>query len=141
MTYLNAMYDIEHIGIAVKSLENSGDIYCKLLGVASYKTEVVETEEVITKFYQTGNQKIELLQATSVNSAISKFIEKRGEGIHHIAFKVDDIVREMERLKAEGFTLINELPKKGADNKLVCFVHPKGTNGVLIELCQEILTL
>ncbi len=141
MTYLNVMYDIEHIGIAVKSLENSGNIYSKLLGVEPYKKEVVDTEEVITEFYRAGNQKIELLQATSANSAISKFIDKRGEGIHHIAFKVEDILKEMARLRAEGFVLINDLPKKGADNKLVCFVHPKGTSGVLIELCQEILTL
>ncbi|MDB5120366.1 MAG: mce [Sphingobacteriales bacterium] len=138
MTYLNVMYDIEHIGIAVKSLEIAGGIYSKLLGVEAYKQEFVNTEEVLTEFYKAGNQKVELLQATSPDSAIFKFIEKRGEGIHHIAFKVDDIVSEMERLKLEGFTLINDVPKKGADNKMVCFIHPKGTNGVLIELCQDI---
>lgn len=129
---------IEHIGIAVKDLENAEWIYAKLLNTSSYKREEVASEYVITSFFQSGPNKIELLVATDEKSAIHKFIEKRGEGIHHIAFAVDDIVSEMQRLKEEGFTLLNEQPKKGADNKLVCFVHPKGTNGVLIELCQEI---
>ncbi|MBK8624467.1 MAG: methylmalonyl-CoA epimerase [Saprospiraceae bacterium] len=129
---------IEHIGIAVKDLENAEWIYAKLLNTSSYKREEVASEYVITSFFQSGPNKIELLVATDEKSAIHKFIEKKGEGIHHIAFAVDDIVSEMQRLKEEGFTLLNEQPKKGADNKLVCFVHPKGTNGVLIELCQEI---
>ena len=139
MTYSNGMYDIEHIGIAVRNLESSCTIYSKLLGVKSYKQEVVSAEKVVTEFFKVGDQKIELLQATSIDSAISKFIDKRGEGIHHIAFKVHNILVEMERLKSEGFILINNEPRKGADNKLVCFVHPKGTNGVLIELCQDIV--
>ena len=131
------MNKIEHIGIAVKNIAAAGSIYEKLLGVKSYKTEVVESENVVTEFFQTGENKIELLEASSENSAIYKFIEKKGEGIHHIAFEVPDILVEMERLKKEGFTLLNEIPKDGADNKLVCFLHPKNTNGVLIELCQE----
>jgi methylmalonyl-CoA/ethylmalonyl-CoA epimerase len=114
-------------------------LYEKLLGVGAYKTELVETEYVITRFFRTGESKIELLEASSDDSPIAKFIAKRGEGIHHIAFHVDDIEKEMERLKSAGFTLINEQPKYGADNKLVCFVHPKDTNGTLIELCQDIL--
>lgn len=129
---------IEHIGIAVKDLDNAEEIYSKLLNTSSYKREEVASEYVITSFFQSGPNKIELLVATDDKSAIHKFIEKKGEGIHHIAFAVDDIVSEMLRLKHEGFTLLNEQPKRGADNKLVCFVHPKGTNGVLIELCQEI---
>lgn len=129
---------IEHIGIAVKDLDNAEEIYSKLLNTSSYKREEVASEYVITSFFQSGPNKIELLVATDDKSAIHKFIEKKGEGIHHIAFAVDDIVTEMQRLKHEGFTLLNEQPKRGADNKLVCFVHPKGTNGVLIELCQEI---
>ena len=129
---------IEHIGIAVKDLDNVEEIYSKLLNTSSYKREEVASEYVITSFFQSGPNKIELLVATDDKSAIHKFIEKKGEGIHHIAFAVDDIVSEMQRLKHEGFTLLNEQPKRGADNKLVCFVHPKGTNGVLIELCQEI---
>jgi methylmalonyl-CoA/ethylmalonyl-CoA epimerase len=129
---------IEHIGIAVKDLETAESIYAKILNTIPYKREKVESEYVITSFFQNGPNKIELLVATDERSAIHKFIDKKGEGIHHIAFAVDDIVGEMERLKAEGFILLNEQPKKGADNKLVCFVHPKGTNGVLIELCQEI---
>lgn len=133
------MNKIEHIGIAVKELDKAANIYENLLGIKSYKQEIVETESVITEFFRVGSSKIELLQATSADSAIAKFIEKRGEGIHHIAFKVDDIEAEMKRLKMEGFALLNESPKKGADNKLVCFVHPKNTNGVLIELCQDIL--
>jgi methylmalonyl-CoA/ethylmalonyl-CoA epimerase len=132
------MNKVEHIGIAVKDLASAGKIYEKLLGVSSYKTEAVESENVLTEFFQTGENKIELLEATSEDSAIFKFIEKKGEGIHHIAFDVDDIVLEMERLKNEGFTLLNESPKRGADNKLVCFVHPKDANGVLIELCQQL---
>ena len=132
------MKKIEHIGIAVKDLKVSNTIYEKLLGVSSYKQEVVESEGVKTSFFEVGPNKIELLEATKADSPIAKFIEKRGEGIHHIAFDVDDILLEMERLKAEGFVLLNEKPKKGADNKWVAFVHPKGANGVLIELCQEI---
>jgi len=129
---------IEHIGIAVKNIEEANKVYEKLLGLAPYKTETVESEGVNTSFFQTGESKIELLQATTSESAIAKFIEKKGEGIHHIAFAVKDINAEIKRLKEEGFTVINEAPKKGADNKLVCFVHPKNTQGVLIELCQEI---
>ena len=129
---------IEHIGIAVKNIEEANKVYEKLLGLAPYKTETVESEGVNTSFFQTGESKIELLQATTSESAIAKFIEKKGEGIHHIAFAVKDINAEIKRLKQEGFTVINEAPKKGADNKLVCFVHPKNTQGVLIELCQEI---
>jgi methylmalonyl-CoA/ethylmalonyl-CoA epimerase len=132
------MKKIEHIGIAVRNLKDAGDVYERLLGTACYKTEVVESEGVSTAFFLTGENKIELLEATRPDSPIAKFIEKRGEGIHHIAFDVEDIAAEMERLKAEGFTLLNETPKKGADNKLVCFVHPKNANGVLVELCQEI---
>lgn len=132
------MNKIEHIGIAVKSLEKGNDIYTKLLGEAPYKTESVASEGVNTSFFGVGTNKIELLEATNPDSAIAKFIEKRGEGLHHIAFDVDDIVKEMERLKSEGFTLLRSEPFKGADNKLVCFVHPKDSSGVLIELCQEI---
>lgn len=129
---------IEHIGIAVKDLETANNIYLKLFNKTPYKTEKVESEAVSTSFFQLGDSKIELLEATNETSAIAKFIEKKGEGIHHIAFDVDDIYKEMERLKKEGFVLINETPKKGADNKLVCFIHPKSANGILIELCQEI---
>lgn len=132
------MNKIEHIGIAVKDLNNSIDIYQKLLNTDCYKTEQVASESVNTAFFKTGDNKVELLQATSPDSAIAKFIEKKGEGIHHIAFLVDDILAEMERLHKEGFVLLSESPKKGADNKMVCFVHPKDTNGVLIEICQEI---
>ena len=132
------MNKIEHIGIAVKNLNNSIAIYQRLLNTDCYKTELVTTEHVNTAFFKTGENKIELLEATSPESAIAKFIEKKGEGIHHIAFAVDDILEEMERLRSEGFVLLNEHPKKGADNKMVCFVHPKDTNGVLIEICQEI---
>ena len=132
------MNKIEHIGIAVKDLEASSSIYEVLLGTKSYKQENVESENVMTKFFRIGDSKIELLAATDQNSAIAKFIEKKGEGIHHIAFDVEDIFLEMERLKNEGFILLNDEPKKGADNKLICFVHPKSSNGVLIELCQEI---
>lgn len=132
------MNKIEHIGIAVKDLTHSIDIYQKILDTDCYKTEMVASENVNTAFLKVGENKIELLESTSENSAIAKFLEKKGEGIHHIAFAVDDILAEMERLKNEGFTLLNETPKKGADNKMVCFVHPKEANGVLIELCQEI---
>lgn len=133
------MNKIEHIGIAVKNLESAGKIYESLLGVKSYKKEAVDSENVMTEFFQTGESKVELLEATSAESAIFKFIEKKGEGIHHIAFEVDDILSEMERLKSEGFVLLNEKPKQGADQKLVCFIHPKSANGVLIELCQSIV--
>ncbi len=132
------MEKIEHIGIAVKDLEVSNVLYQKLLGVAHYKTEEVVLEQVLTSFFKVGESKIELLQATNPESAISKFIAKRGEGIHHIAFAVSDIKVEMERLKKEGFVVLSETPKKGADNKWVAFIHPKSANGVLIELCQEI---
>ncbi|MFZ9941980.1 MAG: methylmalonyl-CoA epimerase [Bacteroidia bacterium] len=131
------MEKIEHVGIAVKNLKASGDTYARLLGQAPYKTEGVESEGVMTMFFKTGDSKIELLEATSPDSPIAKFIEKRGEGIHHIAFAVKDIRAEMKRLEAEGFNLLNSEPKPGADNKLVCFLHPKGTNGVLVELCQD----
>jgi methylmalonyl-CoA/ethylmalonyl-CoA epimerase len=132
------MNKIEHIGIAVKDLNSSIDIYQKLLNTDCYKTEQVASEFVNTAFFKTGENKVELLQATAPESAIAKFIEKKGEGIHHIAFLVDDILAEMERLHKEGFVLLSDSPKKGADNKMVCFVHPKDTNGVLIEICQEI---
>jgi len=132
------MNKIEHIGIAVKNLQDASSIYESLLGISSYKTEMVESEGVNTLFFQVGTNKIELLEATHPESPIARFIEKKGEGIHHIAFDVDDIVQEMARLKEQGFVLLNEQPKLGADQKLVCFVHPKGTTGVLIELCQEI---
>ena len=132
------MKKIEHIGIAVKDLEASNKVFESLFGKEPYKTEFVESEHVITSFFKSGPNKIELLQATKDNSPIAKFIEKRGEGIHHIAFAVDDIEKEIKRLKKSGFVLINETPKKGADNKLIVFLHPKSTNGVLIELCQDI---
>lgn len=132
------MNKIEHIGIAVNDLKQASALYEKLLGTSYYKTESVESENVDTAFFKVGENKIELLAATADESAIAKFISKKGEGIHHIAFDVEDIYAEMERLKSEGFVLLNEQPKKGADNKLICFVHPKATNGVLIELCQEI---
>ena len=132
------MQHIEHIGIAVKDLKISNDLFTKLLGSAPYKQEGVESEGVMTSFFQAGQTKIELLEATNSESPIAKFIEKKGEGIHHIAFEVADILAEMERLKNEGFILLNEVPKKGADNKLVCFLHPKGTNSVLVELCQSV---
>lgn len=132
------MLKIEHIGIAVKNIEESNNLFAKLFARQPYKMEAVESEGVSTSFFQMGESKIELLEATNPDSAIAKFIEKRGEGIHHIAFEVEDIYAEMKRLEAEGFQLINKEPKRGADNKLVCFLHPKGTNGVLVELCQEI---
>jgi methylmalonyl-CoA/ethylmalonyl-CoA epimerase len=127
----------EHIGIAVKELAISIPLFEKLLNSQCYKTELVETEKVNTAFFKAGDTKIELLESTDPNGVIAKFIEKKGEGMHHIAFAVTDIYAEMDRLKNEGFVLLNESPKEGADNKLVCFLHPKGTNGVLIELCQE----
>jgi methylmalonyl-CoA/ethylmalonyl-CoA epimerase len=129
---------IEHIGIAVKDLSTATQIYKSLLGVGCYKTEDVESESVTTAFFKTGESKIELLAATDEESVIKKFIDRKGEGIHHIAFEVTDIYTEMKRLQDEGFVLLNDVPKKGADNKLICFVHPKSANGVLIELCQEI---
>ena len=132
------MLKIEHIGIAVKDLNNSNELFKKLFGQAHYKTEEVESEGVNTSFFQIGENKIELLVATNPDSPIAKFIEKKGEGIHHIAFDVADIRAEMKRLENEGFVLLNQEPKLGADNKLVCFLHPKGTNGVLIEICQSI---
>ncbi|MEQ8926754.1 MAG: methylmalonyl-CoA epimerase [Fulvivirga sp.] len=132
------MNKIEHIGIAVKSLETSNKLFASLLNTQPYKKEEVASENVNTSFFKMGESKIELLEATDPNSPIAKFIEKKGEGIHHIAYDVTDIEAEMARLEKEGFILLNEKPKKGADNKLVCFLHPKSTNGVLVELCQEI---
>lgn len=129
---------IEHIGIAVKNIEEANKVYEQLLGLSPYKMESVESEGVNTSFFHTGESKIELLEATKPESAIAKFIKKKGEGVHHIAFAVKDIKAEMDRLSKEGFTILNEEPKIGADNKLVCFIHPKNTKGVLIELCQEI---
>jgi methylmalonyl-CoA/ethylmalonyl-CoA epimerase len=132
------MEHIEHLGIAVVNLEQAIPVYEKLLGTPCYKREEVASEHVITAFFQTSINKVELLQATSPDSAISKFIEKRGEGLHHVAFAVNDIRAEMSRLQADGFRLLNAEPKRGADNKLICFVHPKDANGMLMELCQEI---
>lgn len=132
------MEKIEHIGIAVKDLESSNQLFEKLLGNPHYKIEEVASEGVKTSFFRSGPNKIELLEATHPDSPIAKFIEKKGEGIHHIAFAVDDIVSEITRLKSEGFIVLNETPKKGADNKLVAFLHPKSTNGVLVELCQDV---
>ncbi|MEO9485049.1 MAG: methylmalonyl-CoA epimerase [Ekhidna sp.] len=129
--------NVEHIGIAVKDLSSANQLFETLFNKESYKEEVVESESVTTSFFQLGETKIELLEGGS-DSAIAKFIAKKGEGIHHIAFEVDDIYSEMDRLRKEGFQILNEEPKKGADNKLVCFVHPKSANGVLVELCQEI---
>lgn len=131
------MRNIEHIGIAVKNLEEANKTYRAILGSEHYKTETVESEGVDTSFFKIGESKIELLAATRVDSPIAKFIEKRGEGIHHIAFNVEDIESEIERLKGEGFTLLNNEPKPGADNKLVAFMHPKDGHGVLVELCQD----
>jgi methylmalonyl-CoA/ethylmalonyl-CoA epimerase len=128
---------LEHIGIAVSNLDEANQLYAKLLGKEHYKTEVVKTEAVNTSFYEAGDVKIELLEATSPESPIARFIGKKGEGIHHIAFEVEDIKAEMQRLKGLGFQVLSETPKPGADNKLVCFLHPKSANGVLIELCQE----
>ena len=132
------MVKVEHIGIAVKTLADSVPLFEKLLKRQCYKTEMVETEKVNTAFFKTGDTKIELLEGIDEDGVISKFVEKKGEGLHHIAFEVENIELEMERLKNEGFILLNERPKKGADNKLVCFLHPKSTNGLLIELCEEI---
>ncbi|MBT6881821.1 MAG: methylmalonyl-CoA epimerase [Flavobacterium sp.] len=132
------MNKIEHIGIAVKDLEASNALFASLFGVGHYKVEEVVSEGVKTSFFKAGPNKIELLEATNLESPIAKFIEKKGEGVHHIAFAVTDIVSEIARLKSEGFIVLNETPKKGADNKLVAFLHPKSSNGVLIELCQEI---
>lgn len=132
------MKKIEHIGIAVKDIEASNSLFASLFGEAHYKIEEVVSEGVKTSFFMCGPNKIELLEATKPDSPIAKYIEKKGEGIHHIAFAVDDIHAEIDRLKSEGFTVLNETPKKGADNKLIAFLHPKTTNGVLIELCQDI---
>ncbi len=131
------MQKIEHIGIAVKKLDISVPLFEKLLNTVCYKTESIESEKVNTAFFKKGETKIELLESTDPGGVIAKFIERKGEGLHHIAFDVSDIEAEMNRLQAEGFVLLNEIPKSGADNKLVCFLHPKGTNGVLVELCQE----
>jgi methylmalonyl-CoA/ethylmalonyl-CoA epimerase len=132
------MLQIEHIGIAVKSLDDAIPIFEKILNTNCYKTETVASEQVNTAFLKMGPNKIELLASITENGVIARFIEKKGEGIHHIAFEVADIYAEMERLRGEGFVLLNEQPKQGADNKLVCFLHPKGTNGVLVELCQGV---
>ena len=129
---------IEHIGIAVKDLEKSEDIFKRLLGTKSYKSEDVKSEGVITSFFKVANQKIELLKASSENSPIARFIDKRNEGVHHIALHVDSIEKEVERLESLGFEFISTTPKKGADNKMIVFLHPKTTNGVLVELCEEI---
>lgn len=131
------MQKIEHLGIAVKNMKAAVDLYEQLLNTPCYKTEDVESEGVRTAFFQVGDNKIELLEATRPDSPIAKFLEKKGEGIHHVAFAVEDIEAEMRRLQALGFELLHEKPKPGADNKLVCFLHPKSTNGVLVELCQE----
>ncbi|WP_240596790.1 methylmalonyl-CoA epimerase [Rhodohalobacter barkolensis] len=137
MTSKKHTMHIDHIGIAVKNLDEAVKTYEKILNTTCYKREVVEGEKVDTAFLQTGESKVELLGGTSPDSVINTYIEKRGEGIHHVAFEVDDIIAEMKRLKEEGFTLLNEKPKKGADNKLVAFLHPKGNHGVLVELCQS----
>lgn len=131
------MKKIEHIGIAVKCFSNSIDLFEKLLNTKCYKQETVVSENVNTAFFIKGETKIELLESTNSDGVIAKFIEKKGEGIHHIAFEVEDIYGEIQRLKDEGFVVLNEIPKQGADNKLVCFLHPKNTNGVLVELCME----
>lgn len=131
------MRKIEHIGIAVKDINKAKEVFDKLLGRTNYKVEHVDSEAVSTSFYQIGESKIELLEATNTNSAIAKYLEKNREGVHHIAFDVDDIYAEIKRLKAEGFVFISETPKQGADNKLVVFIHPKSANGLLVELCQE----
>ena len=131
------MLKVEHIGIAIKGMQASVELFEKLLNTSCYKTEMVESEKVNTAFFRQGETKIELLESITPDGVIAKFIERKGEGIHHIAFDVADIRQEMKRLQAEGFTLLNEEPKKGADNKWVCFLHPKGTNGVLVELCQD----
>jgi len=135
---VNNMNHIEHIGIAVKDLETSIPLFEKLLNTKCYKKEVIQSENVITAFFQNGQTKIELLQGNDENGIIQKFINSKGEGLHHIALEVEDIITEIERLKKEGFIALNEVPKPGADNKLICFLHPKTTNGVLIELCQKV---
>lgn len=132
------MLKVEHIGIAVKDFANAVPLFEKLLNSQCYKKEEVNSEMVNTAFFKSGDTKIELLESTDPNGVIARFIEKKGEGIHHIAFEVDDIYKEMDRLESEGFVLLNKEPKKGADNKLVCFLHPKNTNAVLVEICQEI---
>ncbi|HEY8896828.1 MAG TPA: methylmalonyl-CoA epimerase [Niastella sp.] len=132
------MLKVEHIGIAVRQLKESIPLFEKLLNTNCYKTETVESEQVATAFFKTGDTKIELLESSHAEGVIARFIEKKGEGIHHIAFEVADIEAEMKRLQEEGFVLLNEKPKRGADNKLVCFLHPKNTNGVLVELCMEV---
>lgn len=132
------MKNVEHIGIAVKDLKASVALFKKILNIECYKTEEVESEKVKTAFLKQGETKIELLESADADGVIAKYIDKKGEGVHHIAIEVEDIKQEMTRLKNEGFVLLNEQPKKGADNKMVCFLHPKGTNGVLIELCEEI---
>ena len=131
------MKKVEHIGIAVKSLEIAIPLYEKMLNSPCYKTEIVESENVKTAFFKQGDTKIELLESTSPDGVIARYIEKKGEGMHHIAFEVEDIEAEMKRMVADGFTLLNEKPKPGADNKMVCFLHPKGTGGILTELCME----
>jgi methylmalonyl-CoA/ethylmalonyl-CoA epimerase len=136
---LDKLEHMEHIGVAVKDMEASTQKFTALLGVAPYKEELVESENVKVVFFQTGETKIELLQATHPDSAIAKFIEKKGEGTHHLAFAVENIHKEIARLKGEGFVFVNEVPKRGADNKLVVFLNPKSSNGILIELCQEII--
>jgi methylmalonyl-CoA/ethylmalonyl-CoA epimerase len=133
------MIRIEHIGIAVKNLKESIDLYEQLLNTPCYKTELVETEHVATAFFKVGDSKIELLESSNPDSAIAKFLEKKGQGIHHIAYEVENIHAEMKRLEALGFELLNKEPKRGADNKLICFLHPKTSGGVLVELCQEIV--
>jgi|TARA_B110000967_G_C18422078_1_gene334354 methylmalonyl-CoA/ethylmalonyl-CoA epimerase len=135
------MKKIEHIGIAVKDLEVSNKLFSKLFNTSNYAEEVLESEGVKTSFFKIGDEKIELLQGLNANSVISRFIKKKGEGVHHIAFEVVDIRSELIRLKEEGFELIDDIPKRGADNKLVAFIHPKSTNGVLIELCQDFVSL
>jgi len=135
------MLQIDHIGIAVKKLASSVPMFEKLLNSQCYKTELIESENLTTAFFKTGETKIELLESTTEDGLIARFIDKKGEGIHHIAFEVADIYLEMERLKNEGFKLISETPKKGADNKIICFLHPKDTNSVLIELCQSLSTI
>lgn len=132
------MRKIEHLGIAVKDIKKANEVFSKLLGKNSYKQETVQSESVTTSFFEIGESKIELLQATNESSAIHKYLEKNREGIHHIAFDVEDIEAEIIRLKKENFIFINDIPKKGADNKLVVFIHPKSANGILVELCQEI---
>jgi methylmalonyl-CoA/ethylmalonyl-CoA epimerase len=131
------MRKIEHIGIAVSDLDKSNDLFTRLLGKAHFKTEIVAGEGVETSFFQVGETKVELLQATRTDSPIAKYLEKKSEGVHHIAFDVEDIIEEIKRLKDAGFEILNETPKQGADNKLVVFLHPRSTNGVLVELCQE----